>query len=184
MAEDLPFKLGEEGAGLETKLVTQDLPTAPVHLERVCVAAGAVERDHQLAAELFAQRVFGDALLELGHELGMVAELELRLDPLFGGGEAELLQAGDLELGPVLVLELLERPSAPQRQRPFQGEDRLVRVLLGSEPGQSLELLGVGVGRHQQVARSSRQDGVGAESASKLRHVPLERLVRAGRWPA
>ena len=117
MAEDLPFKLGEEGAGLETELVAQDLPSAPIHLERVCVAAGAIERDHELAAELFAQGVFGDAFLQLGHELGMVTELELRLDPLFSRGEAELLQASDLELGPFLVLELLKRPSAPQCKR-------------------------------------------------------------------
>ena len=134
MAEDLPLQLGEEGARLETELVVQHLPAAPVHLERVRVAAGAVERDHELAAELFTQGVFGDAFLQLGHELGVVTELQLRLDPLFGRGEAELLQAGDLELGPFLVLELLERPSTPQRERAFQGEDRLVRVLLGSEP--------------------------------------------------
>ena len=117
MAEDLPFQLREKRAGLETELVAEQLPAAPVHLERVCVAAGAVERDHQLPAQLLPQGVIGDERLQLRHELAVVTELQLRLDPLFGRGETKLLQPGDLELWPLLVLELLERPSTPQRER-------------------------------------------------------------------
>jgi len=128
--------------------------------------------------------VFGDPLLELGHELGIVSELELGCDPLFDGDEAELLQARDLESGPVLILELLERPSTPQRERSLEDDDCLVCFLLGCELGEALELLGVGIGRSELVAGAFGQDRVGMNCTPKLRHVAVQRLLSAGRWPA
>ena len=176
MVEDLPFELGEEGARLEAELLAQHRATLPVHLERVRLAAGPVESDHELPPELLPERVVGDERLQLGHELGVVTEFQLGLDPLFGGGKAQLLQSGDLELSPLLVLELLERTSPPQRKRPPEGVDRFVRLLLGCELGEPLELDRVGVGRREHVAGAPRQDGVGGRARRSCDTYPCSTL--------
>ena len=51
----------------------------------------------------------------------MSPELEDGLDPLFPRGETELLEAGDLGLGEVLVPELGEGRPAPEREGLPQG---------------------------------------------------------------
>ena len=88
-----------------------------VALQRVRLAAGAVEREHQLAAQPLPQRVLVDERLELGDELAGAAQLEIGVDPFLERVEAKLLETADLVLRERLEGEVGERRSPPDRQR-------------------------------------------------------------------
>ena len=59
---------------------TSDAARRLVGLERLGLAAAAVQREHQLAAQVLAQRVLSHQRLELADELGVAAEREVGLD--------------------------------------------------------------------------------------------------------
>jgi hypothetical protein len=59
--------------------------------------AGSIEREHQLTTQPLAERSLGDERLELGDEIGSSAPLELRVDEILAGGEAQLLQPAGLD---------------------------------------------------------------------------------------
>ena len=71
------------------------LPRLAVDLERLGLAARAVEREHLLAAQPLAQRVLGDERLELGDERRVPPERELGVDPLLERREPQLLEPLD-----------------------------------------------------------------------------------------
>ena len=73
LAEDRLLELLEAGARLDPELVEQGGARRPVRVERLGLAARAVEREHQLGAERLAQRVLGDERLQLPDELGRAA---------------------------------------------------------------------------------------------------------------
>ena len=82
-------------------------------MERVGLAAAAVEREHQLAAQALAEHVLGDQRLELRHQLVMAAERQVGVDPILERGQPELLQPGDLALRERLAVKIGQRLSAP-----------------------------------------------------------------------
>ena len=95
-----------------------ELPRAfAVHLERVGLAARAVEREHLLAAQPLAQRVLRRKPLELAHERRVPPEHELGVDPLLERREAKLLEPLDGRSGELLVGEVGERRPAPELER-------------------------------------------------------------------
>ena len=51
-------------------------------MERVGLPAAAVEREHQLAAQTLAKRMFGDERLEFRHQLVMAAERQVGVDAI------------------------------------------------------------------------------------------------------
>ena len=65
-------------------------------LERVGLAPGAVQGEHQLAVEPLAVRVLRDECLEVGDELVVPAEREVGLHALLERDQPQLLQARDL----------------------------------------------------------------------------------------
>jgi hypothetical protein len=92
-----------------------------IRLESVGLTAGAVERQHELAAQPLAQRVGGDVGVELRHEVGAAAELEIRVDPLLDRGEPELVETSRLAPRERLVGEVGERRPAPEGERARKG---------------------------------------------------------------
>ena len=104
-------------ARVETELLGEDGAGAAVRGECVCLSLAAVERDHELAPEAFAQRLFRDEALELGHELGVAAEAELGFDPLFQAGQAKRVQALSLEREDAAVAAVRESRPTPERER-------------------------------------------------------------------
>src|SRR5439155_70847 len=74
--EDAALELAQLVAGLDAELVDERSAGVPVALERVGLAARAVQREHQLRAESLVQRVLGDETLQLADELGVAAEVE------------------------------------------------------------------------------------------------------------
>ena len=107
-----------QGAQLRRRLDAEALHEPPagiaVDLERLGVAARAVEREHVLAAEALAQRMLGTERLELADERGVAAELERRVDPLLERGQPQLLEPLDRRAGKRLVREVGERRPAPE----------------------------------------------------------------------
>ena len=68
------------GARLDPDLVHERGARRPVRGERVGLAAGAIEREHVLRAEVLAQRLRRDQRLELADHLGMAPRLEIGVD--------------------------------------------------------------------------------------------------------
>ena len=102
---------------LQAELFQQQLPDLAVGLQGVGLAAGAVQGEHELAAEPLAQRLVGDQALELADQLGPGAEGQVGLDPLLHADQPQLLQPGDLGLGERLVAEVGQGRPPPQGQR-------------------------------------------------------------------
>ena len=130
MVEDGSLEALELIVRLEPELLVQQPPARAVDLERVCLAAAAIEGQHQLAAQTLAQRMLGDARLELRDDRAMASELEHRLESSLDGLEAKLLEAPDLALGEVRERKIGEGRPTPDGQRPLEGDERRLRVVL------------------------------------------------------
>ena len=133
VAEDRLLELLQRLARVEAELVDERGARVLVGGERVGLAAGAVEREHQQAAQALAQRVLAHERLELGHGLGVAAEREVGLEPLLERDEAQLLEPADLVAGERLVAEVRERRPAPEPERPAQHVAAPRRVALGEQ---------------------------------------------------
>ena len=90
--------------------------------------AGAVEREHLLAAQALAQRVFGDQRRELAREPGVLAAVEVGLHAVLDRCGAQLLQAPDLRLQRRFVAKVGERRAAPKRCVPLALEPLRVKL--------------------------------------------------------
>ena len=102
---------------LESELFDQQPPALAHDLQRVRLAPGAVERQHQRSAQPLAQRVFGHERAQLADQVGRVAAHQLLRHPLLDRLQAQLLQAGDLALGELVDAMVGERGAPPQGQR-------------------------------------------------------------------
>ena len=88
-----------------------------VRLERLRLAVGAIEGEHQLGAQALPVRVVCNQDLELLDHVGVLAERELRLDQLLERRAPQVVQACHLGLGEWLIGEIRQRRPSPQRQR-------------------------------------------------------------------
>ena len=131
LTEDRLLELHDRPARREAELVHQHVPRVLVGVQRLGLPAGAVKREHQLPAQPLAQRMTRDEGLELGDDLVGTSEREVGLDPFLDGGQAELLEAGDLLLRERVEAEVGERRSAPEIQRLAEERRRLVRFAAG-----------------------------------------------------
>ena len=117
--------------------------------------------------------------LDVGDELPVPSQGELRRDPLLARRQAELLEADDLGPQRGLVGEVLEGRAPPQpERRPVGpgGRSGIARrpaprlAHQGLEPG-GVELLG---GRVQHVASRVAFETIGAQGAAQAGDVALE----------
>src|SRR5581483_6748133 len=183
LAEDRRLEPLEERARLEPERVHERPAALPVDLERVRLPARAVEGEHQLASQPLAQRLRADERLELGNELGVAAERELRLGALLHERQPQLAQARDLRLRERLVRELRERLAAPDRER-LAEEPRPARRIAGTglvdEPADEGEVELPGL-EAEDVSRRPPLDRIGAERLAELRDEVLQRRRRGRR---
>ena len=105
------------GAGLDADRVDERVARLAVGLERLGLAAAAVQREHPLRVQALAQRLLGDERLELADDLGVAARLEVLVDRQLERREPQLLEPADLERGERLAGDVVERRPAPQRER-------------------------------------------------------------------
>ncbi len=122
MAEDRRLELLELTAGLDTELLDEHTTRVCVDLERLGLPSRAIEREHQLCSHPLTQRLAPRDRAQLGDELRMVAELEVRRDPILERSRPNLLEPADLIVGERLVAQVGERRPAPERER--VGEER------------------------------------------------------------
>ena len=94
------------------------LRVSRVDAQRLCLPAGAVEREHQLAREPLAQRdASPSATSSSATSAWWRTESELGVDSLFDRRQPQLLEALDLGPRERLVGEIGERSATPERER-------------------------------------------------------------------
>ena len=176
MVEDGFLEALELVVRLEPELVVQQPPARAIDLERVRLAAAAIEGQHQLAAQTFPQWLLAHEPLELGNQLRVAPQRELGLDPLLARRQQLLFQPGSLGAGEG-VAQLGQRDSTPERQ-PFP-EQRcgLGGLLRARRRHQQLEAMEVelAVADPDEVAGGLGQDQIPAERLAQLGDVHLER---------
>ena len=116
VSEDRALELLQVVARLEPELVSQLAPSLLVALEGIGLPPGAIEREHELTAETFPERVLDGEQLELGDERPDVPERELRVQALLEGDEPQLLEPCGLCLRPGFDGKVTQRLAVEQRE--------------------------------------------------------------------
>jgi hypothetical protein len=154
---------------------------SPIALQRVGLPAGSVPGQHQVRPQALAERVLHSHSLEIGQRLLVLPNGEAGAELLLERGQPEFLEAGDLPGERLGICQVAQRRPAPQLERladPRGGFPRL-NGKLPACPTQQLfkpervELVCLGV---QDVPRGPPLDPVGAERASQMRNVALDRV--------
>ena len=177
LPQDRLVQAAQLGAGLDADRVDELVARPAVGAEGVGLAAALVEREHEQAVEVLAQRLVSQQRLDLVDHLGVAAGREILLERQLGRGEAELLQAADLQAGERLSGDIVEGWSTPEGQR-------LARHPLGDEP---LEAARIDLARAEpQLVAVAAGDDLRAvarplERLAELRHVDLHHLRRGCR---
>jgi hypothetical protein len=135
-----------------------------------------VAGEHQEVPEPLAQRMLGNERIELGHDVSRVTELDVGREALLERDEAQLFEAPDFCLRPVLERELREHRATPQlegllEQLPPPGRRGPPRVGEQVFEPVRIDLLAVDV---EHVARLTRDQDVGAECLSQRHHAVVE----------
>ena len=178
----------ELGAGLEPQFAGEQAATVTVDLQSIRLPAAAIQRDHQLGAEAFAQRVLGHEPVQLGDDLRVAAEAERGFGTVLDRVEAKILETADLCLREVVEGEFGQGRPSPEPKRLVEHGSRLHHgpvlesaTAFGREP---LEACGVhgavvdpervpGGTREEKAARPTGVAGR-VERASQVGHVPLD----------
>ncbi len=186
LVQDRLLELSKRSSWHESKLIAQRGLSLPERLQRVRLSTASVQREHELAAEPLAQRMSRHKVLELGNELRRSPRCQVSVDPIFDRCEPQFLEPRDLVPSEVLVGEVGESSSAPERERLPKCLRRATRIVVDeatSFPGKALELprVEVDVGERQTVAGRHGLDRCSTERPAKLRDEVLERLG-SGRW--
>ena len=155
LGEDRPLELAQPLSRLDPELLDQRPARVLVGLQRVGLAVGAVEGEHQLRAQPLAVGVLADQGLELADDLGVATERELRLDELLQRRDPQVLEPGDLALREGLVRRgppaagratATAPPRAPARRGPGGRRASSVRPS-ASEPLEAVRVEAVGIER-------------------------------------
>ena len=166
--EDHGLEASQLGPGLDPQLV-DELPAAVAHhLERLGLAAAAVEGDHQVPAQALAQRVLGHERAQLADEIGVAPGGQLGGDSLLDRLHPQLLEPADLRLRERLEAMVGERGPAPQRERCLEVVARGRRLVVGQRDA----------GAAQQVLEAMGVDRVGLDAERVAGRPAVERRRR------
>jgi hypothetical protein len=127
VAKDRLFEALQLLAGLEAKFFVEELARASVRGERVGLALRSIQGEHQLTPQPFAVRVVANKPLQLVDQLGILAEREVCLDPIFEHGDAKILQALGLRPQGSFVADPREGMTPPELQGLAQPRCRAAR---------------------------------------------------------
>ena len=87
MAKDRLLESLQRFARFDPEVVDERLPRVLVRVERVCLPVGAVQGEHLLGAQPFAERMLADEHLELAENVLVAAQREVAVDPVHQCGE-------------------------------------------------------------------------------------------------
>ena len=161
------MKLAQFGAWVDTQLLGDGVPGAPIDLERLGVPSRAVQGSHHQQPQALPQRMVRQQPADLGDGLGVTAAGKLRRDPELGGIEAELGQPFGLRLDQRRRRDVSQRAAVPEHERLGELARRALRVAGRERPpavaDHGLEQLGVGVRRADaELVAGSAGDQEGA----------------------
>ena len=183
LREDGLLERPEARRRADPELLVELGPQRVVGGERLALAPGSVEREHQLAAQALAQRMARDQQLELADEVGGAAECEVGLDAVLERGELQLLQARALDARERLGGELGQRRAAPERECRPEALGSGGRVGLSERrPPRAGELLEaaqverVGGPELETVARRARLQELRGQRLAQPRDIDLHHL--------
>ena len=181
LSEDRLLELPELVGGIDPELLDEHPADVLVRLERLGLPAAAVQREHQLRAGPLPVRLGRDERLEVGDNVEVPPERELRVDELLPRRELQLLEPRDLRARERLERQIGERRPAEERQCIPQLLGALGRWSVAALHDLPLEAHGVDLlGREvERIAGGQRRNRLAAELLSQLRHVVLERVGRA-----
>ena len=189
MGEDATLEVAQLGPGLDGELRDQRLTSAPVGVERLRLAARAIEREHQLSPEALAQRLGRDEAFELADELRSAPRGELRLDAVLHRVQAQAFEPSGLGLDERLESDVAQGLAAPEPEcstEPLGGAPGIATLervtALGRQPLEALEVQLPGR-RLQHVPRRARCDRVRPERLAQARDVPVQGGRSGGRRP-
>ena len=159
-----------------------------IGVERLGLAAAAVEREHQLRGEALVRRVLGHQPAQLADDLGVPAGGDVGLDAARERGDPRLLEAAHLAGCERLVRQVAERRAAPQAERLAQQLRRGLRPagrqLAPAARDELVEALHValaGADAEPVPGRGPRHRVAVAERLAQPRDVDLHGLDRPGR---
>ena len=90
------FELPQLGARFDAQLLHEPAPSLAVRLQRLGLAAGPVQRDHEAPPQTLPQRVVTDHRTKLSHQLTVPPQSEIGVETILERGQAQLLQPADL----------------------------------------------------------------------------------------
>jgi hypothetical protein len=166
LRQDPPLQILELGTGIDPELLGQRHSGISIDLERSRLPAGPVEGDHEQTAQALPQGVCGDETFQLRREIGVPAEGQIDVDPLFECREPSALDPHGLVAGEALVSKVGERLPAKERER--FAKERGLAGRFGRRVGlldKALEPTEVDLLRRdsQQIARRPGLDQLGPE---------------------
>ena len=184
LAKNQRLQLLQLSRGFDPELLHQQLACIAIRLQRVGLAARAVEGQHELPAKALAEGMLGDEALELGDEVGRPAQLEIGVDPALERGEPELLEPLTLGRHERGAFEARERGTPAERERRVQlrrGDGRLLAARAVDEGLEALEIELVPA-HLESISRALREDALASQDLPQAVHRDLQRVRRRRRW--
>ena len=177
-----PPKLGPR---LEPELVGEHAPRLLKRLERIRLAAAAVERQHQLPPQPLAEGVVRERRTERRRQLPMLAEREPDLEVLLERVDVQRLEPACLGAEPRRAGQTLQRRPAPEgqrrRDRVRRGRDVAVAQRGARLREQLLEPHRIHARVLERVPVGRADDRLLSERGAKAGDVMMERVPRSGR---
>jgi hypothetical protein len=181
VVEDLALEPLQGRPRIDPQLFGEQPPALLVSVEGIVLASGAIEGQHQLRAQPFAERVGGNEALELGDELRVTAEHQLHLEPLLRRRQTKLLEPEHVLGGERVVAEVRERVTTKQGESSTQQFGTACGVVLSvrlvDERLEAADVDALAV-EPEQVSRRSCLDRVGSEQLAQSGDVTVQRRVR------
>jgi hypothetical protein len=173
VVEDLSLESLEIGTRLEPELVGETTAPRLVGRESLGLSPGAIQREHEQAERTLTERMLTDDELDLGYELGIPPEGEIRLDPLLVRHRPALFQPKSVLMRKLFVEHVRQRGATPEGDRGSQCPARFCGIapceLLPPELEQLLEPVEIALARLdvEHVTRWASRDATFPEQLSE-----------------
>src|SRR5204862_4944951 len=128
-------------AGLDPELLGEGAARLVVDIQRLGIAARAIEGEHQLPAWALAQWPFGDQRLELRDHAVDVSQRERGFRTLLADRGHELVERRQRDCRERSVEQIVERLPAPQLERLIERQAGGGHVAAGQAPPAAVEQL-------------------------------------------
>src|SRR5262249_22727131 len=174
--QDGALNLLQARVRFNAKFLHQHATGRVINGQRLRLPPAPVQRDHQQLIAALPERMGGDQRTELADDVRVTAERDIRRYPVLDSACPQLLQARDLRLREVLVADLGQRLTAPQRERlaevrrrpaRFAGRERATAVA-----GEALETAHVDVLRRGPQEVGTRPGEQHLAPGGRLQRLP------------